>query len=91
MGSYAVLSELGVVGLPISVRCAQCNADAAARRDAAPRVLLQARKNNLLFSDADAPVVLGPHWEGCANNCEFYKNPQAYARALQDLFLSLNL
>jgi len=27
-------------------------------------------------------------WESCANNCEFYNNPQAYARALHDLMRS---
>jgi len=30
-------------------------------------------------------------WEKCANNCRFYKNPQAYAQELSDLFKSLQL
>ena len=27
-----------------------------------------------------------PQWERCAVNCPFYKNPQLYARSLQDLY-----
>lgn len=30
-----------------------------------------------------------PVWERCANNCKFFNNPQAYARALSDVFRSL--
>lgn len=34
---------------------------------------------------------LAPHWDLCANNCVFYKNPEAYSRALADLFAALEL
>lgn len=30
-----------------------------------------------------------PVWERCANDCVFHNNPQAYARALGDIFRSL--
>jgi len=32
-----------------------------------------------------------PPWERCANNCIYYKNPHGYAKALADLFRSLDL
>ena len=34
---------------------------------------------------------LAPHWDLCANNCVFYKNPEAYSRSLADLFTALEL
>lgn len=35
--------------------------------------------------------ILEPRWETCANNCQFYRNPAAYTRALADLFQALDL
>eukprot|EP01029_Cantina_marsupialis_P029620 TRINITY_DN781919_c0_g1_i1.p1 TRINITY_DN781919_c0_g1~~TRINITY_DN781919_c0_g1_i1.p1 ORF type:complete len:412 (-),score=102.03 TRINITY_DN781919_c0_g1_i1:315-1550(-) len=31
-----------------------------------------------------------PSWERCANNCQFYRNPGAFAKALADLFKVLS-
>uniref|UniRef100_A0A7S2WS21 Uncharacterized protein n=1 Tax=Mucochytrium quahogii TaxID=96639 RepID=A0A7S2WS21_9STRA len=42
-------------------------------------------------SDSNLAVVPSAPWENCANNCIFYKNPHAYAKALADLFRSLQL
>ncbi len=87
-------------GFKLPALC-QCQAAAAAAAAAAHAAQRPVNPSSLFMVDPFSPAAstaaaapsasLGAPWEHCANNCRFYKNPQAYAKELADLFKSLDL
>mmetsp|Transcript_10324 Transcript_10324/g.20301 ORF Transcript_10324/g.20301 Transcript_10324/m.20301 type:complete len:619 (-) Transcript_10324:2200-4056(-) len=94
----------GSKGVKLPALCS-CAAARSAAKNPSPFSNSSSRGANAFFHQQEDPTIaaaaatassstLGAAsapWEHCANNCVFYKNPQAYAKELADLFRSLEL